>query len=648
MINLKTLHIDGWLSYDIATIPLDKDGINLVTGEIGSGKSAIPEAIFYLLFGKTLRKKDTVANLANKILNNGYEIALDFDMGNNEYTIKEIRDRAESGLYFYVNGESKLGKSDPGTRKIILEELGIGADEFRSIAFLGQRQTQLLVEGTPGERGSTLTSIFALDVYNELINACTTDLDEDIKDRDELTTALSNAEKEFNELSEAIPPVPDDAIEKLEDQLQSFLRKLRKAQEKLAAVREKYGEAKKIAGIIEALESQKEQRASLKSKISKIAQELQKIPKIKHSKKQVTDKLKEYRTKWVRADERIREYGGEIAKAMKASNECPIINADCPCDVPKKHRDEIKQRYEQKLNKVTDVQEKLSERIEKLDRMKTRITRKEQLEANIAEKQETLDDITVDAKKLKNLREKVADLDNLEALIEKAENKVSDIRESKNNVATAHAALTERAALAEKLENTINERKTTIATIKSKIRLKDTRIQYMSAALNVFKRMKMFKIDLVLELLNTYLKEILARISNNEYHAEFSSQQLSANKRRTLDKLSIIVYDGFKELPVELCSGGQATEVGLAVLLSTWKAANSISRKGVSSLWLDEVFGPLNEEIINRVFDTVTQIAKELGTTSVNIISHRSLDPRLADRIWHTERTNGISRIDLA
>jgi DNA repair exonuclease SbcCD ATPase subunit len=648
MINLKTLHLDGWLSYDSATIPLNEEGITLVTGAIGSGKSAIPEAIFYLLFGKTLRKKDTVANLANKIIKNGYEIALDFDIDGVPHCIKEVRDRPNSGLFFDVNGTSNRGKGDTQTRKLILDALGIGAAEFRSIAFLGQRQTQLLVEGTPGERGATVMSIFALDAYNELINTCTADLDATLAGRDELTSALTRAEEEFSELSEAIPAVPDGALGQLEAQLQDLVVTLRQAQDKLVAVRLKYGETKKVAGILDALEAQRAQRETLKSKLAKIEKEIQSIPTIKHSKTQVAEKLKEYAQKKARAEARISECEREITRASKLSNTCPVINQDCPCDVPKNHSDEIKSRSEAVLVKASTTKEKLRSRIKKLDRMKGTIEKKERLSYRLEETKDSIRSLEPNDRVAKDLKKKIAKLDDLEELVQRREDQVNDIRDKKSNVATAHAALTERAALAEKLENTINERKTAIAMLKSKIRLQDNKVQYLSAAINVFKRMKMFKIDLVLELLNTYLKDILARISNNEYHADFRSQQLSADKRRTLDKLSIIVYDGFKELPVELCSGGQATEVGLAVLLSTWKAANSISRKGVSSLWLDEVFGPLNEEIINRVFDTVTQIAKELGTTSVNIISHRALDPRLADRIWHTERTNGISQIAIA
>jgi len=144
----------------------------------------------------------------------------------------------------------------------------------------------------------------------------------------------------------------------------------------------------------------------------------------------------------------------------------------------------------------------------------------------------------------------------------------------------------------EKMNNLLEERESTIKRLKHKIDTRSIELQYTSGALAIFKKMKMYKIELVLQLLNKNLKEILNQISDGEYKAEFTSQKLTADRKKVLDKIGITVYDGYKAIPIELCSGGQSTEVGLAVLLSVWVTANSISNKGVSSLWLDEVFGP--------------------------------------------------------
>ena len=69
MITLKKLTLNRWLSYDHAEFDLSEDGVTLIKGQSGCGKSAICEAISYLLFGELIRKKTSVDDLSNKIIN---------------------------------------------------------------------------------------------------------------------------------------------------------------------------------------------------------------------------------------------------------------------------------------------------------------------------------------------------------------------------------------------------------------------------------------------------------------------------------------------------------------------------------------------------------------------------------------------------
>ena len=153
----------------------------------------------------------------------------------------------------------------------------------------------------------------------------------------------------------------------------------------------------------------------------------------------------------------------------------------------------------------------------------------------------------------------------------------------------------------------------------------------------------MAKIDVVLDLLNANTQEILARISGGELKAEFTSSRVSADKKTLLDKIDILVADSNKQMPINMWSGGQITQVGLAVLLGTFKTAAQISDKRVSMLWLDEPFGPLDDETVDAVFAAIIDTAKELKASSIKIISHKKLDARLRDHLWEIDIEDGIS-----
>jgi DNA repair exonuclease SbcCD ATPase subunit len=231
--------------------------------------------------------------------------------------------------------------------------------------------------------------------------------------------------------------------------------------------------------------------------------------------------------------------------------------------------------------------------------------------------------------------------------LEIGETRLRELQEAKESLYIDLGVQAKAKDLKQKIANSIEEREKQFEAQKQELDKFNFESQYLAAALSVLKKTKMYKIDLVIRLLNEYVNDILDRISDSEYKAQFTSQQNDAKGDRVLDKIGILVSDAYKTIPVELCSGGQRDEVSLAVLLSTWKAARTLSKKAVSSLWLDEAFGSLDQETIDRVFQAVVTVAGELGAQSVKIISHRELDSRLASYIWKIKMLDGISSLKI-
>ena len=157
-----------------------------------------------------------------------------------------------------------------------------------------------------------------------------------------------------------------------------------------------------------------------------------------------------------------------------------------------------------------------------------------------------------------------------------------------------------------------------------------------------------YRIDSVLELLNQQMSIILAGISNGDMQAQFVSQKNSSSGRKVLDKIDIMVKDKHKELPVDLISGGQSTQVGLATLLAVWLAAKKTTDKSVNCLFLDEVFGTLSQGLVDGVFEQIVACSKEVGASSVFVISHRDLDQQMFDKVVEITNTNGISLVGVA
>jgi DNA repair exonuclease SbcCD ATPase subunit len=646
MIDLQKLTLDGWMSYDKETFKLNSPGITRIHGEVGSGKSAILEAIFYLLFGKTLRDKETIDNFVNKVLDSGYDIKLWFTLDGIPYAIREVRGRAKRGLYFYKHDKDLRGKSDPETRKIILNTLGMTSDDFRSIAFLGQRQTQFLVEGKPAERARAIVDIFALNKYDELITLCDMDLKLAIEEKKELATNFERYSQELENLENSLLDDDDDEdidpgdLDKLENKISDIATKILK-------IRKLSEHVQNIITKATTLDAQRQRVRNLSIEIKKLKAERKKYNKPDSDLTETEDLLEDLQQEHAEATHTLKQAKKEIENAKAMTNTCPINSEDCPANIPLDNKESIITKFTKRAKKARKEEKTIDDEIKKAKKTKNLIKAYEAIETAIKNKKDAISELQDTELEKVNIKEEKKKLKKYKSGIEKGSEKLDELVNDRTELKAALAVSQEKKSTKEKINEALAEKEEAVSDLKEQVSNKSIEAQYLAGALAVFKKMKMYKIDLVLQLLNTHLKEILEKISNEEYKAEFISQRTGSDKKKKLDKIGILVYDSYKVLPIEVCSGGQATEVGLAVLLSTWKTANSISQKGVSSLWLDEVFGPLNEEIINRIFDSVVEIANDLGATSINIISHRDLDSRLFDYFWDLEREDGITNVKI-
>ncbi len=644
MIDLDTLYLDGWLSYDKATIPLNSSGVTLIKGNIGSGKSAILEAIFYLLFGKTIRGKDSLNSLPNKILNNGYEIALDFRVDSNQCSIKEIRNRENKGLYFVKNGKSVEGDA----RKAITDTLGMTAQEFEAIAFLGQKQAQVLVEGTPGERAKAIVSIFGLSKYDAALKTCTESIKQNadrIGHQNETIETISREVQNLEKMLQSAKEISPTATKQKKERLEKVSVAIAACEAKIKKLHQLMEENKHILGQAEVISLQAKKAKLVELEIAELKDELACRTWPKQGIDQLREGLNTLNQERAKCSVTITHNQSEIERVNRYQNHCPINREPCPVDIPKTYKSELIAKCKDKLAEAKIAMQKIEDNIvtktEQLHSADNRLC----LERTLFSKKNTLKRLAID--ETPNTKKAGKCLKKCREALTIGNAKLNDLQEEFTDIKIELSTYEKAKSFKKTVTDSIDERKQELAVQKDTLQKLDTNAKYLAACLSVLKKTKMYKIDLVIKLLNEYLNDILNQISNGEYKAQFVSQQADAKGDRILDKIGILVSDSYKSIPVELCSGGQRDEVGLSVLLATWKAAYKLSNKSVSSLWLDEVFGALDQDTVDRVFEAVIEVATGLGARTVKIISHRDLDARLFDHIWQINIIDGVSRIEI-
>lgn len=134
-ITLKTMKIRNFMLFKSLDVKFSKGKITLITGENGQGKSALIEAVYYALTGKTIRKSKAARVIRTGAKLCTVELALDFD--GDKYTIRRSR-KAGKGSITLLKGKKAIKlKGKIQDRQKALEELfGISAELLTYTSFI--------------------------------------------------------------------------------------------------------------------------------------------------------------------------------------------------------------------------------------------------------------------------------------------------------------------------------------------------------------------------------------------------------------------------------------------------------------------------------------------------------------------------------
>ncbi|MCL2623282.1 MAG: SMC family ATPase, partial [Planctomycetaceae bacterium] len=141
---------------------LGENGIYLVTGETGSGKTTIFDAVSFALFGKASGKgRDDYKMLRSDFANEKTRtyVELNFDSGGHRYTIKRTIKKTgkDVGLTLpdktSVSGETKVNEK-------IAEIVGLNRDQFSQIVMIAQNDFMRFLQSGSDKRSEILRHIF--------------------------------------------------------------------------------------------------------------------------------------------------------------------------------------------------------------------------------------------------------------------------------------------------------------------------------------------------------------------------------------------------------------------------------------------------------------------------------------------------------
>ena len=354
-----SLEMKNFGSYKSEVLSFNEFDIAVISGESGSGKSTIPDAIIWALYGRS--ERESVLSHAADEKKDAVEVTLRFELDGQEYEVNRRRgSKSDLSLYTVNENGEKVNISEKGIRGVdaqIQKLLGMDYETFRLTAFVPQDGVNTFANLGPADRKHFLEQFLDTSVWDKCLEKAKAEesgilykkaeLDVKLKhdaalseEESETSAAIENAKLELAKSDKELQKVTDEiqalTSRKMEDEFEG--KTLRSIYDNyLAQQKAVESDISSIQSDIESLKASQECKEAPQRTIDEIrsdiddvhaaeVQYLECVAKIKESEraeKQLSDRLRSAQDKIASSSAeyaRLRSEADDIEEEIEASN----------------------------------------------------------------------------------------------------------------------------------------------------------------------------------------------------------------------------------------------------------------------------------------------------------------------------------------
>ena len=589
MIILQKLKWDNCFSYGTGNeIDLSSDTLTQLVGTNGVGKSSIPLILEEVLFNKNSKivKK---ADIANRYVNQGYDISLDFSVDSDSYCISVSR-RSTLKCKLTKNGEDISSHTASNTYKSLGEILGIDFKTFSQLVYQNTNASLQFLTATDTNRKKFLIDLLKLDEYVSFFETF----------KEAVRVASSNITATNAKIA---------TIEKwLEDNFLEDTRLLDKMDLPFQS------------------EEDEKTLSSLQIEFENISEKNKKINTNNHLKEQLKlidlhenkrllalhpelidtsahlTRLGAWKSESIHEEKQLQKYQ---ALAGMENMECITCGQDIDENFVNTMIKEHQERYNQCIKFADKDREKLQEAEENNEIHRT---------SNKAIKDWESIYRSIDDK----LPTQVINEEELGDKIEALRKRIASTRESLSKVVEENERRERHNTRIGIIQEQTEQFQEQLSSLESGLQSSEDKLTILEILKKAFSTngLLAYKIE-------SLVKEL--EILTNEYLAEFSDGRFSINFVVENDKLNVEVSDNGNIIDILALSSGELARVNIATLVAIRKLMTSISRSQINVLFLDEVNQALDEQGKEKVVEVLLK-EENLNTY---LVSHGWTHPLL-------------------
>jgi DNA repair exonuclease SbcCD ATPase subunit len=639
-VEIKSVGIRNFLIISEVDAVLSGRGLTRIAGENlddttsssnGSGKSCILEAVYWCLFGDTLRNIKSADGVVNNNVKKNCSVVVQMSEGDTKYRVERYRkhSKKKNNLYLYVNDVDSRGKDNRETQEFIESVIGMDKVSFANSIIFGQGHSKNLKrfsEMGDAEKKATIERVLDIEAFAKA---------------QEVAKARMSSVKAKDDVISAELGVVLGTKARLMGVLASQREAVQKRQELDAEKREKL--SKTISEVLEKISQMKSKLSEMPPDVdvSELHAHIEQCNELEKSEKLKTDKLtKRYRERRDSLVSRRGMIGGAVSSfkarigAMSdggdAGESCQHCGAVITVENIDDHKDYLEFEMKDNARSLKSLDDEIAD-----------------LSSSYEQKKKSIDESIEMARGLYKQftgqvmrQDKIsAERQSLENSIPANENLVESLRKQLEETGESTEVLMDSVA---RHESELEDCEKTISKItkdKEKIAVD---LEYLEFWIKGFSRggIRSFMLDKVVPFINERLSHYLTILTDGGITARFNTvKQISSGEYREdfnleiLNKNAADTYEGN--------SGGERRRVDLAVALAFNDFISSRSGKRFNILLLDEVFEGVDAEGLYYVIKVLEDLARR--KSSVFVITHRDeLKSYFNDEIL-VQRKDGMS-----
>ncbi|MHB8395612.1 MAG: AAA family ATPase [Thermoplasmataceae archaeon] len=648
------------------------DGVTLIEGDVGSGKSTILMALEFAIFGFSGEKSNEILRLGE---DRGF-VELTFDMDGIEYKVARSIIRKgnvieQKGLSLSYGGK-EIRLSATELKRELLKILGYrdiaSANSrnwiYRSAIFTPQESMKEVLSMDSKSRMATLRKILGIDDYSRAAaNAqiVKRKLENEISRLEGMTSSVDQISRNLEEEKEKAVGLrsgiteAEKLVEAAKQEISghdSVIDTLRKNMERFIQIKNEVNlHEKNVSRFREIIKSEETSVSRKTADLRKAKEKLEimtglkrptdlDMDQIKARIKGLTETRSRLNTELGNVKEKVRDYTIAIEQGK-----CPFCDRPVTGENFGPHLKEREKKLESLSSRISEVDGELlaMEKTEKdlytylqatagMSQLRESISSLEEDISDSARKKQAMEnELKEISTKLEESRSKLSGHDRLETELREAEQKRRVLQTNLQNAIARSSDLKGKLSQSESYVKRYSEELGKLREIGKKILV----IREYHAWIDTF----------LIRAFTEMEREVIAheRADFQNYFSQWFSKLVNdVELNASVDEsfAPVINYGHFSQ-EISSLSGGEKTSVAIAYRLSLNTMIQAIAGGSADLLILDEPTDGFSMEQVGRM----GEILRELGLRQILIVSHEAQVESFADHIIRVEKEDGVSRI---